>query len=350
MPFISIIIPVYNAGVYLNQCIGSILDNEFDDYELILVDDGSTDDSWKTIKKYEKESVKIRSFRKQNSGVSDARNYGIGKAEGTYIYFVDSDDWIEPGTLTQIFNHLHDSKCDLLLFDYKRVINRNKVIYAKEMFEQSIIIDKQDIKALGNRCLTSGTMNNIGNKVYRAEIITKNNLRFDANIKSGEDWLFNLEFIRYSSKAQYVEGYYYNYRLNENSATNKFNQGKLNDFKMVHFKLLEYINVFSQDPHETTKILEVAFVKRYLDLIKKCFYANYDLDEKVRKDYISKILNDAEVRKAFSRVKNEDLDTVNRILLYMAKNKNYFAIYLFNKIIYSRLVQQLKKITRKMRF
>lgn len=110
---ISFIVPVYNVEKYLDTCITSIVDQKYKDYEIILVDDGSTDSSPKICDRYEHQHSFIKTIHKENGGLSDARNYGIKAAKGEYILFVDSDDYIAPDAVENIVNTLKSEKNDI---------------------------------------------------------------------------------------------------------------------------------------------------------------------------------------------------------------------------------------------
>ena len=345
-PFFSIIIPVYNASQFLNTCINSIFKNDFDDYEIILVDDGSTDSSWEIIELFKSESVKIKAYKKKNSGVSDTRNYGLSKANGKYIYFVDADDWIDNKTLSCLNNQLIYDEYDYLIFNYKKVLNDMNIVCEDKIFDDERIIKGDDMKALGEKCLISGKMNNIGNKVYRTKVIRDNKLKFDSNLKRGEDWVFNLDFISSSSSAKYINRYYYNYRYNSESATSKFNLNDLDEFKKLSKVLNKYIGVFDLNENEVKSLLDIEFANRYLDVIKKALRAR-DIDNKNRKRNIIFLLDDNEAKEIFDKIDSKRLSVINRIMLYYSKNKNYNALIFFHNVIFNKLTNSMKIIIRR---
>src|SRR5690606_17296241 len=119
MAVFSLIIPVYNSADFLEKCMDSILSQSFTDYEVILVDDGSTDNSIELCKSYQDD--RIRLFEKENGGASSARNLGMEQASGDYIWFIDSDDWIAENSLQTIYHHLETNYVDMLVFDYHQI-------------------------------------------------------------------------------------------------------------------------------------------------------------------------------------------------------------------------------------
>ena len=122
MPSVSIIVPVYNAEKTIERCVNSILNQTYKDFELLLLDDGSTDGSGMICDDYAKRDVRVRVCHKENSGVSDTRNQGIDMAEGEYLQFVDSDDWIIPEATGFFFRAAAEHGCDMVIGDFYRVI------------------------------------------------------------------------------------------------------------------------------------------------------------------------------------------------------------------------------------
>ena len=121
-PTVSIIVPVYNAKNYLQRCIDSILHQEYTDYELFLVDDGSTDGSGDICDAYAAADARITVIHKENTGVSDSRNLAISQARGTYLQFLDSDDWITPDATKLFVRAATEHDCDLVIADFYRVV------------------------------------------------------------------------------------------------------------------------------------------------------------------------------------------------------------------------------------
>lgn len=125
-PFFSVVLPIYNVEKYLNRCIESIITQDFDDYELILVDDGSYDNCPKICDDWCKKDSRIRVIHKDNAGLGMARNTGIDNARGKYIFFFDSDDYILPGLLSDVFNNICKTSCDAVFFGMKRISDTGK--------------------------------------------------------------------------------------------------------------------------------------------------------------------------------------------------------------------------------
>src|SRR5690606_27364966 len=129
MPKVSVIIPVYNAEKYLRECLDSVLAQTFTDFEVLLINDGSTDASGKICDEYAEKDSRIKVFHKENGGVSSARNLGLDNAKGEWISFVDSDDTIEQETLATLANEVKDLDIDGVIFGYKKLINNKVSVY-----------------------------------------------------------------------------------------------------------------------------------------------------------------------------------------------------------------------------
>lgn len=190
---ISIIVPVYNTSKYLAKCIISILEQSFCDYELLLVDDGSTDNSGKICDEYALQDPRIQVFHKPNGGVDSARNLGIEKAKGDYFYFVDSDDALLPGCLETLVSGYDNEDVDLVVGGY--IYSRDGVgDPIPENLHQSHLFTRDQIM----RELLIPKYFNLGmpwTNLYKASIIKDNNLLFNKDIYTIDDRLFMVSYI-----------------------------------------------------------------------------------------------------------------------------------------------------------
>lgn len=202
---ISIIVPVYNAERYINKCIDSILSQTYTNWELLLINDGSTDKSLKICQEYLSKDSRIKVFDKINGGVSSARNLGIENSNGVWITFIDSDDWVEN-------NYLHNfiQEYDISLQGYYR--DSIKVKYP-----ESIIMQNPGAVYLSNAYMYGPVC-----KLFKTDLIKENNIKFDLELSYGEDILFLMQYIIYC-KTMYVSdkcGYHYT-NDNVNSLTKR---------------------------------------------------------------------------------------------------------------------------------
>lgn len=217
-PAISVIIPVYKCEKYLSKCIESVLNQTFSDFQLILVDDGSPDNSGKICDEYAKKDARIKVVHKENGGVSSARNVGLDIAIGKYIMFIDSDDWLELNACESLLKH---DGADCILGGH-RLIGRKSI---REYICPAGDYKQQQIKQIFITCVSSNNISFSGPlaKLYSRNVIQANNLRFDTALNSGEDATFNICFFEAIQDLAIIDNMVYNYnRLNGNSITHTY--------------------------------------------------------------------------------------------------------------------------------
>lgn len=219
---LSIIVPVYNTGQYLNRCLDSILNQTFEDFELLLIDDGSQDFSSVLCDQYAQIDKRIKVFHKDNEGVSAARNDGISMAQGKYIGFVDSDDYIDLTMYEQMIEKIQEDSSDVCIVSHN-VVSRE--IQFKEIpFDKDIITDyaikASYIPLLIGRYSDKELLGSCCRCLYKADILKT--IFFDLKIKLLEDTLFNIDVAFKAKKISIINKGLYNYCVNETSATNHY--------------------------------------------------------------------------------------------------------------------------------
>lgn len=208
--FISVIVPVYNVEKYLHRCIDSILAQPVTDFELLLIDDGSTDSSGKICDEYAEKDSRVKVFHKKNGGVSSARNFGLDNAKGTWIAFVDSDDFISDKYL---YIPSDAESCDVIQKSFNIIYDNGniKTVYVKT----KRIVGRNAIY----RFFVNYRTNALWDKLIKREII--GNIRFNENVKVGEDFLFFLKIISKIRSYQLDSSIGYNYILYSGSTMGK---------------------------------------------------------------------------------------------------------------------------------
>ena len=208
-PTVSIIVPVYNAVNTIGRCIESILNQQYTDFELLLVDDGSRDGSGIICDAYAKRDSRIRVIHKENSGVSDTRNLALEQACGTYLQFLDSDDWITPDATSSLVRAAEANRCDLVIADFYRVVGER--VSHKGDIEEDTVLTREEFSAHMMENPADFYYGVLWNKLYRREIVEAHRLRMDPDVNWCEDFMFNLEYIRYAERfyALQIPIYYY---------------------------------------------------------------------------------------------------------------------------------------------
>lgn len=209
VPTVSIIVPVYNAVRTLGRCVESILNQQYADFELLLVDDGSKDGSDLVCDAYAKRDSRIRVFHKENSGVSDARNLALDHAQGIYLQFLDSDDWITPDATSSLVRAAEANTCDLVIADFYRVIGER--VSRKGDIDEDTVLSREEFAAHMMENPADFYYGVLWNKLYRRDIVEAHHLRMDPDISWCEDFMFNLEYIRCAERffALQLPIYYY---------------------------------------------------------------------------------------------------------------------------------------------
>lgn len=197
-PYISIIVPVYNTEAYLRRCLISILNQGFVNFELLLVDDGSTDKSWEICREYAESDSRIRLFHKDNGGVSSARNLGLSKACGEWIYFVDSDDEVLPNGLQSLVNCI-SSEVDIVMGGFVEEDEGGRVFEGKE--NGTLLLNKKQsvISLYAGFSSYFFYCGYLWMRLLRRSVIQSNRITFDNSIAIKEDTLFLMQYICRSS-------------------------------------------------------------------------------------------------------------------------------------------------------
>ena len=208
-PMVSIIVPVYNAEQYLRRCVDSILNQEYTDFELFLVDDGSTDSSGDICEEYGDKDPRVIVIRKENTGVSDSRNQALDRARGKYLQFLDSDDWITPDATRLFVRAAEEYGCDMVISDFYRVVGER--LSPKGDIEEEGVLTREEFAAHMMENPADFYYGVLWNKLYRRDLVEEHHLRMDTNINWCEDFMFNLEYIRYAKVfyALHAPIYYY---------------------------------------------------------------------------------------------------------------------------------------------
>lgn len=252
MPVVTAVIPIYNKGRYLDRCLESIVGQSLKDIEIILINDGSTDNSLEVCKEWEKRDSRIRVFDKENGGAGETRNKGIDESRGRYISFVDADDYIAPDSYKICVEVLEENKADACYF------GRNLVDSTGRQLEHSIKLDKPQVYRddeirgefinffLGNLPQNEYERHFVTGSsccaVYSGELIRENNIRYAGKeIRYSEDSLFNLEICRYAKKITVIPDMLYYNCLYQDSKSRGYAGKRFESFKLHHEKMREVI-------------------------------------------------------------------------------------------------------------
>ena len=212
----SIIVPIYNTEKYIGACIESVLAQTYSDYELILVNDGSTDESGDICEKYSGSDNRIQVFHKENSGQIETRWYGVQKSKGDVVIFLDSDDLLSTNALSVIFEKIQKHHCDMLIYSAERFAEVPKVACLVSSQEDRVISTRED---LYKTILFSENYNSLCLKAIKREFVCSNDSIKYKDVRYGEDLLQTLDIISRVPKTVIIPDVLYFYRTNMQSLT-----------------------------------------------------------------------------------------------------------------------------------
>lgn len=325
--YISVIIPIYDSEKYLKKCLDSIVNQTLQEIEIILINDGSTDNSSKIMKEYSEIDKRIILIDKENGGVSSARNNGLELANGEYITFVDSDDWCELTMLDEMYKIATINSVDFISSGYIVESFTGKCI-------RNITTNKQMIGK--NNDNISNILSNIElgysvGKLYKRSILNKNNIRFDESISFAEDAIFIREYIlNINSIAEVGEANYHYVRANMESLSTKYVVNM--DFVMkkywnVNERVYNKFLLYGNKMRSRGNIREI-------DGVILLLYNNYRVNScKKRKERIEEIkilLKDKEIHRAISNFK--PIRNNQKLLKALWKTNNPYFIDSIYKI------------------
>lgn len=244
-PQISVIVPVYKVEEYLPRCIDSILNQTYSDFELLLINDGSPDNSGKICDEYAQKDPRIRVFHKKNEGVSSARNIGLKYAKGEWIYFADSDDEVNKDGLLILINKVKEYHADFIMGSFEKYDEQGNLLYKNTQNLEKLMTRNRAIKAMFNT-IKGEYQGYLWNKIFKKKIINQYNLHFNTQIYFNEDRLFCIEYIcKCSNKIYYLSDSIYKYYTRSSSAmgglSTTFNPKLITDFKafLLIYQLLQ---------------------------------------------------------------------------------------------------------------
>jgi glycosyltransferase involved in cell wall biosynthesis/DNA-binding MarR family transcriptional regulator len=261
MPEVSIIVPVYNAEKSIARCVDSILHQEYEDFELILVDDGSKDGSPAILDAYAKQDARVKVIHKPNSGVSSTRNLALDQAKGKYIQFLDADDWIPDNSTKMMVRDAVDKDVDLVVGDFYRVVGKN--VSRKGSIISNDVMTLQEFAEKMMNSPSDFYYGVLWNKLYKNEIIQNYNVRMDEDLSWCEDFIFNLEYLLHVKTVSALQIPVYYYVKTEGSLVAKsMSLTKIVDMKSNVFAYYNdfYKNVLDEKQYRKDRLAIAGFL------------------------------------------------------------------------------------------
>ncbi|WP_296878365.1 glycosyltransferase [Thomasclavelia sp.] len=326
---ISVIVPIYNAEKYLFTCLNSIVNQSYSNLEIILIDDGSIDNSLNICNEFAAKDKRIKVIHKDNQGVSAARNDGIEYSSGYYIAFVDSDDYLELDMYERMMKINNQYDCDIVMCDCYKENNEKKEIFThsiREGFYNHDMLVKEYFPTL----LMTNSVDyppTISNWVclFKRKVIIKHKIRYKAGMRFSEDLLFGSQFMYYANSFYYMKNQcLYHYVLNENSVTHTYYKDKWKIMKQLYLAIDDFFRKVTEYDFQREIDLSLLYIVYHcIGNIKNSLE-----DRKIKKCESMNILNDKYVKDMFKRIKINSLD-INwklKVITYIYKYRLYFLI------------------------
>ena len=252
---LSVIIPVYNAEKWISETLDSIVNQTYKDIEIIVVDDGSSDNSLAIVNGYAERDDRIKIISKKNGGVSSARNVGIENATGDYVAFIDADDYVELDAYEKLIKRHEECGADITFCSFVRFFPNGKTLYMRENSLKRLCENPGDIQYFflytepevrDGVLYTDDIHGAIWRSIFRRDIIVDNDIRFPTDMRFAEDMVFILKYLQYCKKAEWVEEYLLWYRANTKPAG--YHNLKENNMSLLRYQkaILEANNYYSR--------------------------------------------------------------------------------------------------------
>lgn len=330
-PEISVIIPVFNSEKDLEECINSILCQSFSDFEIILIDDGSSDHSFEICQRFCQIDSRVHVVRQKNKGVSSARNNGIMHARGKYISFIDADDYIDSEFLNRAFQIMESNCYDLYASGLVMEFWEKDCIYKTVHYTASCIYQysvKEILEEWG-KGFPQIYMSGPCCKLYKNSIIRDNSILFDETLDRGEDLSFNLDYLSKCSDAFFDTNIFYHYRReNKNSLYSRYNSDAYNVYKKVYGKMR---NLHLIKECENRNELNELCVGQLIGMIHDSYKHKMTTTSSMRKNII-KLVSEDELIKEIDIMSIRSVK--NRVIVFLLKKKWWRCIYVIFFIYY----------------
>lgn len=330
-PEISIIVPVYNVDRYLEDCINSILNQSFYNFELILINDGSKDCSGEICDNYASKDKRVKVIHKNNEGVSIARNIGIDMSKGKYIMFCDSDDVVEKDWCRSLYNlytnnHNSVAVCGFNIINYRN--NKSENIF--KIFNKDKKINYLKVKDF-YELYDKNLLNYPWNKIYDAKIIKENKIKFEENITLGEDLLFNLKYFEFvKGDIVVLNECKYNYILRDNeSLDNKYYKDLFGIYTMLYKSIYDHMIIFKSDINIYIEKFYNSYFYMLNRVLKNTFHSKSNMNFIQKIKYNSEVMKSEEFKEC---LRYSDLDKMSLVYKKLYLRGNYILIYIYENL------------------
>ena len=331
--YVSVIVPVYNVEKYLNRCIESIINQTYRNIEILLIDDGSVDNSLAICKSYQLKDNRIQVFHKENEGLGLTRNYGIERAKGEFLCFVDSDDYIEIDAISILVSNNDIRDCDLVIGNFYYLDKKVSLPICAGVFSGKEVISEILYKIVGSLPGKNDQLiPSSGGKLYKKKILDQNSLKFPSERELiWEDLAFNFEYILNCKIVTLEDRPIYRYCYNENSLTHRYDADKLKKIIIMYNYMQKKIQPF-QNNSELVQRLNNNFMGHIRTCLKlEAFYDKQNgIPYTIQR--IKQICSNKEVKRIVESVPDDSCSTQQRLLSFGIKRQWIMIVYCLCKL------------------
>jgi glycosyltransferase involved in cell wall biosynthesis len=327
---VSIIMPVYNSEAYLLRSINSVLNQTYSKFELIIVNDGSTDNTEKIIRSISDSRVKAYTIK--NGGPSKARNYGLQKASGEFVQFIDSDDYLENDAVEYLVERIN--KCDIVITSYKTVSKSevNVVMIENEGYYSSEYIARNYLDLFKTQVIR-----HLWNKLYLKRIIDKNNLTFNEELRRGEGIVFNINYLKYVNNVYLSTKSIYNYYIdNQDSITSNYLPSFIKDTEIVFTNIKNFLKCYLTTDTYSNEMNHL-YIDRMINYIGLLFKSQNKISHKIIIKEILSIVNNEMFRKAITSYVAPTWKANMLKILLKNKMSRLIFVYYYIKFKFSKI-------------
>lgn len=334
---VSVIVPVYNVSEYLPMCLESIINQSYKNIEIIVVNDGSTDNSLEIIKEYAAKDNRICYFSRENRGLLYTRIDGTNHSKGKYLMFVDSDDWIELETIETLYNKLKKYDADMVKCSYKRIY-KDKIVPEKRVNNDKIYNEK-NYNDIYIDMVNSDKFNSVWSQLINADIVRKNIINADFSISMGEDVEINSHLINQYKTVILTGDLLYNYRCNEKSISKASSfhniKKRVSDLLKTYYNFSRFIKENSLENYKESLTKSIKVVNNHLLDIANVSGLKY----KEVYNYIKEVFDNEFLENIRKNISNKDLriQGLKQNLFLNNLYKKKYKLYTINLVMLSKI-------------
>lgn len=352
---ISVIIPAYNCADFIGDTIYSLKAQTLKDFEVIIINDGSTDNTLEEIERFQKKDERIKVFTVPNGGPAKARNIGIEKAQGEYLYFMDSDDTIANDMLFEMYQKALEFDLDMVACAYFMDDIGGGHHYVTEFNHDPFVAKRPtEFRSKLMSLIKSYMMNVVWNKLYKTSLIKEHKILFKDEIKNGEDRLFNMQTFKHIERFAFIDKPFYHYYLRgEDSLNNKYLPNRFEGSLSCYLELLKAYEEMNILTEKNKSYIDFIFIKGVVSCFTQLCVKSCTLKLKEKKAYIGELLENDYVKEAiktsddefsYSKHVNRILRTKNKTLIYLMAKGIYLMQFKFNTL-FQRMKHKKEKKT-----